>query len=72
MSNRRILTIAAITLIAVIMVVGAFAPAALADKDDPTDKQCAKWKETADKITDAGKDIPSGLQKQLDKCVSEE
>jgi len=69
MSNRRILTISAIALIAVIMVVGAFAPVAMADPG-PTDKQCAKWQETADKITNAGKDIPDGLQKQLDKCVS--
>jgi len=69
MSNRRILTISAIALIAVIMVVGAFAPAAMADPA-PTEKQCAKWQESAEKITAAGKDIPSGLQKQLDKCVS--
>jgi len=64
---NKILAITTITLIAVIMVVGAFAPAAMADPE-ATEKQCAKWKETADKITDAGKEMPSGLEKQMAKC----
>ncbi len=64
MSNRRILSIAAIALIAVTMVFGTLAPAAMADHYSP--EQCEKWQTFMDERGD--KNMPKGIAERVAHC----